>query len=283
MSSQKLKVFISWSGDAARMVAEALREWLPNVLHMVEPWLSSTDIEKGAKWRQVVSGELENTHFAVICLTTDNLNSPWLLFEAGALSKKTDSRICTYLFQVDYTDVRDPLSQFQHSKADEIDTRKLVESINRALAEDALDTTRLHRAFEKWWPELEGRLRGIAGIKQSGHQERPRPEKLLEMVAEILTLTREQTKKLSLAQGPAQKSNVEYWSAERESQFLELQRQLSDQGATVLKIGMSGDSGSFLYADLELGGRERTLSGKDLNEIISGTKVVQDFFKSSSE
>jgi hypothetical protein len=71
---------------------------MPDVLFMAEPWLSAEDIEKGAKWNQVVSGELEKSNFAIICLTPENLGAPWLLFEAGALSKRPESRVCTYLY-----------------------------------------------------------------------------------------------------------------------------------------------------------------------------------------
>src|SRR5579863_7341899 len=125
---EKVKIFISWSGEQSRAVGEALREWLPNVLFLADPWMSAGDIEKGAKWNQVVSGELEKSNFSVICLSSDNLNSPWLLFESGALSKRSDSRVFTYLFGVEYADVKDPLSQFQHTKADEGDTKRLVET-----------------------------------------------------------------------------------------------------------------------------------------------------------
>src|SRR5215472_19191834 len=94
---EKLRIFISWSGSRSRGTAEALRDWLPDVLNIVDPWLSAADVEKGAKWRQVISGELEKANFAILCLTPENLSSPWLLFEAGALSKRSEALVCTYL------------------------------------------------------------------------------------------------------------------------------------------------------------------------------------------
>jgi hypothetical protein len=92
---EKLKIFISWSGPRSLAVAEAQRDWLPNVFQMVEPWISAGDIDKGAKWRQAITGELEKSDFGLICLTPENLASPWLLFEAGSLAKKEESRVCT--------------------------------------------------------------------------------------------------------------------------------------------------------------------------------------------
>ena len=192
MPLEKLKVFISWSGERSRTVGEALREWLPNVLSMAEPWMSASDVEKGAKWNQVVSGELETNNFSIICLTPENLGAPWLLFEAGALSKKAESRALTYLFDLEYSDVKDPLSQFQHTKANESETRRLVETINNHMGEATLPKDRLHKIFEKWWPDLAAHLAGVtpAGPKTDGRNRVP------EMISEILERVREQGRQL---------------------------------------------------------------------------------------
>ncbi len=82
-----MKVFISWSGERSKAVAQAWHDWLPNVIQAVEPWMSETDIAKGARWGMDMARELDETRVGIICLTPENLNAPWILFEAGALSK----------------------------------------------------------------------------------------------------------------------------------------------------------------------------------------------------
>jgi TIR domain len=86
-----VKIFISWSGEASHAVAIALRDWLPSVLQAVEPYVSSEDIEKGARWNAEIAQQLNNTEFGIVCVTRSNVGSPWLNFEAGALSKSVDT------------------------------------------------------------------------------------------------------------------------------------------------------------------------------------------------
>jgi hypothetical protein len=46
----RMKVFISWSGDLSKQVAGLLAGWIEDVLQGVETWISTEDIEKGSIW-----------------------------------------------------------------------------------------------------------------------------------------------------------------------------------------------------------------------------------------
>ena len=154
-----MKVFLSWSGTLSHRVAALLRDWLPNVLQAVEPWLSSQDIAPGARWAAEVSTQLQSVEVGIICLTAENARSTWLNFEAGAISKRQDAaRICVYAVNVGPTEVEGPLSQFQIARADRDDTFKLVRSLNAGLPQPALSDERLRRTFDVWWPTLESQL-----------------------------------------------------------------------------------------------------------------------------
>jgi hypothetical protein len=154
-----MKVFISWSGDLSHRVALILREWLPSAIQSVEAYVSSEDIDKGARWSTDISGELEQSSFGILCVTQDNIDAPWLNFEAGALSKSVDkSRVCPFLFGVKRSEVKGPLLQFQSVIFEESDMRKLVHSLNSACESAQLEEGRLDGIFDVWWPSLEQQL-----------------------------------------------------------------------------------------------------------------------------
>ena len=54
-----MKVFLSWSGDQSRLLAEALRTWMPTVIQAVKPYFTPDDIAKGARSATEISRELE--------------------------------------------------------------------------------------------------------------------------------------------------------------------------------------------------------------------------------
>ena len=157
-----MKVFISWSKDRSRKVAEALRDWLPDVIQAVEPFLSTHDIPKGVRWGRELARELEGTSVGIICLTPENLAERWILFEAGALSKMVDqARICTYLYDLTPNQLLSPLADFQATKAVKEDTFEMLASINNALGPQRLLIEKLQRAFARWWEVLEEKLKAI--------------------------------------------------------------------------------------------------------------------------
>lgn len=156
-----MKVMISWSGARSKAMAEALRYWLKAVIQTIDPWMSEEDIRKGSRWSSELADELSDTRVGIICLTPENLEAPWILFEAGALSKTLErTYVCPYLFRVEKQDLKWPLAQFQASRADKIDTKRLLATIN-ASAGHPLTERELDNAVRHWWPDLERRLRKI--------------------------------------------------------------------------------------------------------------------------
>ncbi len=151
-----MKIFVSWSGRLSHKVATILRNWLPNVIQSIDAYVSSEDIDKGTRWSHEIAKELEASDFGIICVSRDNLNAPWLLFEAGALSKKFESgRVSPFLIDLKITDISGPLAQFQATPFSKEEIKKLMYSINRSADIPTLHNERLDSSFDKWWPDLE--------------------------------------------------------------------------------------------------------------------------------
>jgi TIR domain len=186
-----MKIFLSWSGTRSRAVAEALNDWLKRVIQAVKPFFSPIDIEKGAKWSNELDAVLEGTRFGIICLTPDNLNDKWIHYETGALSKTSDAMIWTFLHGINYGDVPQPLGKFQHTVAEKEDVFNMLMSINKRLQDVdgiPLESEVLSESFNRYWPDLEEKLKAAESIGAA--VESPRKEK--DILLEILEIVRSQ-------------------------------------------------------------------------------------------
>lgn len=192
-----MDVFISWSGERSGKVAEALRDWLPSVIQSVNPFVSAIDIEKGARWSSEVAIRLEKSQFGLICLTPENLNAPWILFEAGALSKSIgNSRVVPFLYEVSIAQLQGPLTQFQAASAQKEPTKDTVKSINAAMGDDGLEASRLERYLDTWWPDLEKSLEAIPAADETTSPPRSDSEILEEILGVVRQVSRQSTEEL---------------------------------------------------------------------------------------
>src|SRR6476660_2121519 len=100
-----MKVFLSWSGETSKQAATALYEWLPTIMQTVRPYMSAESIDKGERWSIDIAKQLEETNYGVICVTPENKEAAWILFEAGALSKSIErARVSPLAFGVSAAD-----------------------------------------------------------------------------------------------------------------------------------------------------------------------------------
>lgn len=195
-----MKVFISWSGTKSHKVGLIFREWLPSVIQSLEPYVSSEDIDKGARWSSDIAKELEDSTFGILCVTKDNLLAPWLSFEAGALSKTMDKSFVTpFLFDIKRAEVNGPILQFQSTVFEKDDVKKLLHTLNKACGESGITHSMLDKAFDVWYPTLEESLNKI---KDDESCEDDKAEKVFTelestpIIEEILELSRDNQKLL---------------------------------------------------------------------------------------
>ncbi|EGQ8127596.1 toll/interleukin-1 receptor domain-containing protein [Vibrio parahaemolyticus] len=184
-----MNVFLSWSGDRSRAVAELLDTWLQCVIQAVDPWMSSKDIDRGSLWFSEINDQLQSTTIGIICLTQENKTKPWILFEAGALAKGlSNSRVCTFLIDLEPTDVGTPLSQFNHTFPTQEGMWELVRTLNNSLKDKALKEKTLELVFETYWPKFESDFNQI--LKDTPQAETAEKRGEDDILLEILNSTR---------------------------------------------------------------------------------------------
>ncbi|CAJ1315884.1 TIR domain-containing protein [Paenibacillus nuruki] len=190
-----MKVFISWSGDRSQRVAELLKDWIKCVLQAVEPWVSTSGIGSGEVWFNSLSTQLNDTSIGIICLTKENKNKPWILFEAGALAKEmSKTKVCTFLIDLEAREIEMPLAQFNHTEFKEEDIYRLVSTINNELLDKALPLDILTKVFTTYWPQFKTNYEDIINNVPEKTVEKTRSNE--DVLDEILYNTRDLRKRV---------------------------------------------------------------------------------------
>ncbi len=85
-NNNKHTIFIGWSGDSSRKVAEELKKTLEEIFpKKINCFVSTQNIASGEDWYRRIKRNLERSSLGILCITKENIKAPWLYFEAGAL------------------------------------------------------------------------------------------------------------------------------------------------------------------------------------------------------
>jgi hypothetical protein len=182
-------VFISWSGknSISYNVAMLLRDWLPNVILTIKPFVSDVDIDAGSQWASQMFQALKETQVGIICVTRTNQAEPWINFEAGALANAMESsRVCPLLIDVRPADVTGPITTLQMQTLDKDGLLSVLKVLNQYCGSQPLTDEALRKAFEKWWEDFGTGLAQIVSVQEPSKPRRD-PGDMLE---EILSLVR---------------------------------------------------------------------------------------------
>lgn len=98
------------------------------------------------------------------------------MFEAGEISKSSDSYVCTFLTGISSpTEIIGLLSSFQHTRFQKDEILKLLKTINSRIKESKGGKSLNHKAlddvFEIFYPKLESRIKEILEISPSKETE----------------------------------------------------------------------------------------------------------------
>lgn len=186
-----MKIFISWSGKLSKDVGSLLKKYLPVILNDAEVFMSAHDIESGSRWSEKLAFELEQSNYGIVCFSPENLQAPWLLFEAGAISKIGGASVCGILLSsLKQTDVSGPLSQFQNRRFTKGDIYQLISDIN-SKQKIQKDKEQLQILFDAIWPKISEEYKNhieINKISSTSYNERPERELLEELLIRVRSL-----------------------------------------------------------------------------------------------
>ena len=184
-----INALISWSGSLSKQIATHLRTDLSRAMQRVDFWMSDEDMLPGLAWASQLSHHLAKARFAILCVTAENAETPWMMFEAGAVSNTVGGNfVVPYLFGLSRANLRGPLAQFQAVEADEQGTRSLFRALNEATDAERLTDSELEDVFSIWWPTIRGHLGQVRADSETEAPERPDRE----LLEEILELVRQQ-------------------------------------------------------------------------------------------
>ena len=81
----KNKIFISWSKDTSKLIAQELRIFINNIFSSAIELFFSPEIYKGTCVDKEIHENLLSCSKCIVCITADNFKNPWLLYESGVI------------------------------------------------------------------------------------------------------------------------------------------------------------------------------------------------------
>lgn len=191
-----VSIFISWSGKRSKSYAYIIKELIEHCFTNSNLFISEINIAKGDVGFSRIASTLSDAKVGIICLTNENVDKPWICYEAGALANGTSAeRVCPLLIDIDHVNSRNPISQFQHTKAhDRSDVRLLLETINNAYGDVKREAQALDRSFALAWDNSVEKLLKDAK-EQHDHTSSSDDEPVAtpdQMIGEILEIVRDE-------------------------------------------------------------------------------------------
>jgi hypothetical protein len=161
-AADEVRVFLSWSGEPSKLLAEALAEGMRALSPRLEPWLSD-DLDPGEEWASTLIPQIRKAQLAILCLTHRNVNAPWIAFETGAYyTSRLRKGVIPFLLDLPPGELEFPLGLFQSLRADWKGTKALFIRLGKLVdlgadeVENALVT--------KLWRQLSDQMDAIRGI-----------------------------------------------------------------------------------------------------------------------
>lgn len=146
-------VFLSWSGERSKKVAEEFQNLFKDVFDpVIDCFLSTRNIAPGARSLQILFDSLEKCNYGISFIDSENARAPWIQFEAGALSKMgEDSKVMILLLDNNTESLQGtPFSEFQYKLFNKEHIESIFDEIIKLCGQVSSRDTFLKR-FENGW------------------------------------------------------------------------------------------------------------------------------------
>jgi len=174
-----MKIFIGWAGERGKKTAGLLGAWLPSMIPDLEPWISM-DSANGERFTPEIAVKIQKSRIGIFCLTSDNLDDGWLLFEADTLVKLNSITVCNFLLDIQPSDIKPPFSLFQSMIFTKDDIFRLVQTINHQLSLSPpgkpIPQATLGIIFNHFWPGFERKINEILQVPPPKNKKNNRAE-----------------------------------------------------------------------------------------------------------
>jgi len=161
-----MHVFLSWSGTRSKRIAAALAEFLPAVHPDLQPWMSESTMA-AQDWRNTIGAHLSHASVGIICITPENAEAPWLMYEAGVLHG-IGAEVCPLVYGLLPEAGPEPIRNLQAKTLDRDGIWGVVNLLNSKLPAGGLPPKPLELSFNDAWPMIEGKLDDFLRIKIAG-------------------------------------------------------------------------------------------------------------------
>lgn len=95
--ARKAKIFVSWSKDKSKKLANATKNFLEKTFGNAIQFFFSPELYKGTCADNEIHENLLNSDKCLVCITSDNFKNPWLLYEAGVIYGANYSKAKKYI------------------------------------------------------------------------------------------------------------------------------------------------------------------------------------------
>ncbi|PZO47703.1 MAG: hypothetical protein DCF16_17395 [Alphaproteobacteria bacterium] len=195
-------IFISWSGEKSKKVANRLADFLEDVLG-VKAYTSDKEMKPAQNWRDELERRLSEAKFCIMCLSIENIDAPWMMWESGAIwqarkhaeadSSDRNERVCPFLIDFppgELPSLAGPLGGVNVVRYGEDEVRKLVFQLHHIL-NPAAAADGVTRRFQVGWPGCKQDIDGILKEYAASLQPFEKFAQLREISLERIKRTRE--------------------------------------------------------------------------------------------